>query len=55
MNSIFDQISNLFESAGVQNFEKLPKQKEDKSKFAQLFNLFNKYLEASKNSKNDLE
>ena len=48
MNSMFDQISNLFESAGVQNFEKLPKQKEDKSKFAQLFNLFNKYLEAAK-------
>lgn len=48
MNSIFDQIRNLFESAGVQNFEKLPKQKEDKSKFAQLFNIFNKYLEAAK-------
>ena len=48
MNSIFDQISNLFESAGIQNFEKLPKQKEDKCKFAQLFNLFNKYLEAAK-------
>lgn len=48
MNSMFDQISNLFESAGVQNFEKLPKQKEDKSKFAQLFNLFSKYLEAAK-------
>lgn len=33
MNSIFDQISNLFESAGIQNFEKLPKQKEGRNKF----------------------
>ena len=48
MNLIYEQIKNLFESAGIQNFEKLPKEREYKSKFAQLFNTFNKYLEAAK-------
>lgn len=48
MNSIFDEIAMLFKSAGVENFEKLPAEKSEKSKFAKLFKGFNAYLEAAK-------
>lgn len=48
MNSIFDEIAMLFKSAGVENFEKLPAEKSEKSKFAKLFKSFNAYLEAAK-------
>lgn len=48
LNQIFDDIKDLFEHAGVVNFEKLPETKEERSKFAKLFNSFNNYLEAAK-------
>lgn len=48
MNSIFKDIKDIFEHAQVVNFEKLPADKEEKAKFANLFNTFNAYLEAAK-------
>ncbi|MEG0835808.1 MAG: HsdR family type I site-specific deoxyribonuclease [Christensenellaceae bacterium] len=48
MNAVFLQIKYVFESAGVQDFEKLPAEQADKAQFAKLFKIFNEYLEASK-------
>lgn len=48
MNKTFDEISDIFKSAGISNFEKLPNETEACRKFASLFRMMNKYLEASK-------
>ena len=48
MNSAYSDIYDLFESAGVKNFEKLPEEKAAKARFALLFKLFESYLEAAK-------
>lgn len=48
MNALFVQIKNLFEMAGIENFEKLPHEIGDKKQFAKLFLSFNEYLEAAK-------
>ena len=48
MNFIFTQIKDVFEQAGVQNFEKLPAELPERKKFAELFRQFNEYLEAAK-------
>lgn len=48
MNAIFDDIVYLFLSAGISNFEKLPKDKTECGQFAKLFKRFNMYLEAAK-------
>ena len=48
MNFIFTQIKDMFEQAGVQNFEKLPAELPERKKFAELFRQFNEYLEAAK-------
>jgi type I restriction enzyme R subunit len=48
LNSIYDDISELFNSSGIQNFEKLPEGLSERGKFASLFKDFNSYLEASK-------
>lgn len=48
MNSAYGDIYDLFESAGVKNFEKLPEEKAAKARFALLFKLFESYLEAAK-------
>lgn len=48
MNGIFAEISELFENAGVANFEKLPEDKSVCGKFAKEFNRLNSYLEAAK-------
>ena len=48
MNSAYGDIFDLFESAGVKNFEKLPEEKAAKARFALLFKLFESYLEAAK-------
>lgn len=48
MNSIFAQIKNLFEQAGIFGFEHLPDNTSERRKFAGLFNEFNEYLEAAK-------
>ena len=48
MNSIYQDIVELFEAAGVENFEKLPDTDAEKAQFAKLFKQFNDFLEAAK-------
>ena len=48
MNFLFEQIKDVFEQAGVRNFEKLPPEISERKKFADLFRQFNDYLEAAK-------
>ncbi len=48
MNSVFLQIKNLFEQAGINSFERLPDEVTERRKFAKLFNEFNEYLESAK-------
>ena len=48
MNTIAADITELFESANVENFEKLPEELEACAKFADLFKTFNQHLEAAK-------
>lgn len=48
MNAAFLQIKNLFEAAGIRNFEKLPLETSERKQFAKLFIAFNDYLEAAK-------
>lgn len=48
MNGVSADISELFESAGIENFETLPDDVELCAKFTELFNTFNKHLEAAK-------
>lgn len=48
MNVVFREIESLFDSAGIQNFERLPENNSEKGRFAKLFKSFNNYLEAAK-------
>jgi type I restriction enzyme, R subunit len=48
MNDIFEEISELFKTAGIENFEKLSDDEDVCKKFAKAFNEFNGYLEAAK-------
>lgn len=48
LNKLFKEIHNLFRRAGAPNFEKLPKDEDDKKKFASLFNRFNRRLASAK-------
>ena len=48
MNSLYEQIKDVFDQAGILNFEKLPSEFSERKKFAQLFKKFNDYLEAAK-------
>ncbi|MEI6140140.1 MAG: HsdR family type I site-specific deoxyribonuclease [Mariniphaga sp.] len=48
MNSVFEEISHLFNGAGIQNFEKLPADPSERGRFAILFKTFNNFLEAAK-------
>ena len=48
MNAVFVQIRNLFEQAGITNFDQLPDNQSERKKFAKLFNELNEYLEAAK-------
>ena len=48
MNDIYAEIVELFAGAGVENFERLPKETAVCRKFAKLFKEFNDYLEAAK-------
>lgn len=48
MNKLVEEITELFTSAGVQNFEKLPEDDAACAKFAKLFKVFNEHLEAAK-------
>ncbi|MFJ5486044.1 type I restriction endonuclease subunit R [Pectobacterium actinidiae] len=48
INELVAEITELFVSAGVENFEKLPDDIEDSAQFAKLFNTFSQHLEAAK-------
>lgn len=48
MNELVADITGLFVSAGVDNFEKLPDDIEACAQFAKLFNTFSQHLEAAK-------
>lgn len=48
MNRVFDEISELFNSAGIHNFENLPDDLSELGRFAQLFKKLNAHLEAAK-------
>ncbi|ENW84436.1 hypothetical protein F908_00483 [Acinetobacter sp. NIPH 284] len=48
LNAIFTDIDQLFKNAGIENFEKLPEDKEACGQFAKLFKQFNEHLEAAK-------
>ena len=48
MNSIYDDICVLFNSAGISNFEKLPDDNSERGEFAKCFKELNAYLEATK-------
>lgn len=48
LNSVYEDIANLFKNAGVPDFEKLPEDKSVRAKFASLFRDFNGYLESAK-------
>lgn len=48
VNRLFESISDIFVSAGIVNFEKLPADIEARKKFAKDFNELNSYLEAAK-------
>ena len=48
MNQIFEKISDVFHTAGVSHFEKLPDDRPDRAKFAKLYNELNVHLEAAK-------
>ena len=48
LNSIFEDIKEIFENAGIENFSSLPIDKNEKAKFAKLFKEFNEFLEAVK-------
>ena len=47
INNIYEQITFVFESVGIKNFEKLPPDDVDRRKFAALFREFNKHLRAA--------
>jgi len=47
MNNIFEEIKDVFENAGIENFENLPEDISERGKFASLFKELNEYLEAT--------
>ncbi len=48
LNATYDEIAELFNNAGVANFEKLPDDLSERGIFAKLFKQFNEYLDAAK-------
>lgn len=48
MNYYFSEIQNLFITAGIENFERLPFDLSERGRFAVLFKTFNNHLEAAK-------
>lgn len=48
MNVIYNDIKTIFNNNNIYNFEKLPSQKEDVAKFGELFQNFNRYLNAAR-------
>ncbi len=48
LNRTFEEIKEIFDAAGIKNFEKLPEEHSEKRKFAKAFNQFDTYLQAAK-------
>jgi type I restriction enzyme R subunit len=48
MNSVYDEISELFIQAGIPDRERLPDDNSERGKFASLFKKLNDYLEAAR-------
>ncbi len=48
MNRLFMEIKDLFDRAGISNFEKLPANQAERGMFAKNFKSFNDYLEAAR-------
>jgi len=48
LNSIYEEIFELYKNAGIENFEKLPSDVSEQGKFAKLFKKFSEHLEAAK-------
>ena len=48
MDMLSQNIKTVFENANIKDFSSLPTDKEDKQKFAKLFNEYNKYFDAAK-------
>ena len=48
LNTIFNDIDEVFKGAKIENFSKLPDNIDERAKFAKLFKEFNEYLEAAK-------
>lgn len=48
LNSIYNDIFELFKNANISNFERLPEEHIERAKFASLFKELNAYLEAAK-------
>ncbi len=48
MDYLYRQILALFQSEGIEDFNKLPEDRESRRQFVSLFNDFNKYLEAAR-------
>ncbi|PWI29766.1 DEAD/DEAH box helicase [Flavobacteriaceae bacterium LYZ1037] len=48
INFVFHEISQVFSSAGVQNFERLPEGIPERGRFASLYKTLNDFLEAAK-------
>lgn len=47
MNSVYDEIFELFSRSGIPNFEKLPEDNSERGRFAKLFKELNTFLEAA--------
>lgn len=48
LNRTFEEIREVFDAAGIKDFEHLPEEHSEKRKFAKLFNQFDTYLQAAK-------
>jgi len=48
LNRTFEEIKEIFDAAGIKDFEKLPEEQSEKRKFAKAFNQFDTYLQAAK-------
>lgn len=48
INDLFDEITDVFAAAGIENFAKLPDEQAAKGKFALLFKVLNAHFEAAK-------
>ncbi|MBL0737811.1 type I restriction endonuclease subunit R [Flavobacterium sp. GN10] len=48
INYVYNEIAQLFSSAGIQNFERVPESIPERGRFAELFKELNQFLEAAK-------